>query len=588
MKTLALLTVLLAGCLEVPKGPGHECAVSSDCGTGESCWEGLCYGAPPAGTYAATLSAPVIREDLISTEIPFLSLPSNGDLEDMQLETPVTFSGRVEAVCPTTMTNCPTTSIGAQVRITRPSRFAGGPPLRLIALSEADVPRGTDSFSITLPRSLPDDPPYTITIDPEGGGEVPPTHGGKDPAQLVPPNRIEMWIETNVEHQTYLLGQSTVQISGVLKDGLGSPLSKYRVAALGRWDLKSAPTEVSSVHYSTDGTYTIHVSSSVVGPVELVARPYDKQVVAPELRVINVDASYGPQVRNISQPTGLGARLDVAIPIEALTGSDGVKPVAGARVIITGGLDNAFAAGTRVVMNAETVTGDDGIARLSLLDGDALRATYRLRVVPPASSAFGIVYNEEVVLPQPPAVRLPARLKLSGTVVDSGGQPLSDVSVTARRSLRFLWSLDALDQDFLDEIPAATAITPESGHFVVWVDPAVASAWGHYDLYFETPARSHAPNWTISELEIPRIPGQMSLSLETVAIPDAARLHARIVDGSGAPVEGSGLRIFRLADDNAVCREVSNAPAECSDDAKVLGHGESDDAGIVRLTLPRP
>ena len=100
--------------------------------------------------------------------------------------------------------------------------------------------------------------------------------------------------------------------------------------------------------------------------------------------------------------------------------------------------------------------------------------------------------------------------------------------------------------------------------------------------------QSPSPNWLIPDLEIPRIPGQMTISLDTVTIPDAAFLHARVVDSEGAPVEGSALRVFRISDNESLCREVYNAPLECGGDAKALGHGESDGAGIVRLNLPRP
>jgi hypothetical protein len=198
------------------------------------------------------------------------------------------------------------------------------------------------------------------------------------------------------------------------------------------------------------------------------------------------------------------------------------------------------------------------------------------------------VLDEPFSMLSPLTIQLPQRVSIGGTLVDTSGEPLRDVSVTARRSLRFLWSLEAPSQAFLDEIPAATVITQDPGKFVIWIDPSVGSTWGHYDLFFETPDRSTSPNWLISDFEIPRIPGQMSIDLGEVTIPDAAFLHAKVVDGNGAPVEGSGLRIFRLSDNDSVCREVTNAPAECSDDAKVMGHGESDEGGIVRLTLPRP
>ena len=582
------LIALLAGCLEVPSGPPTECSVDSDCNTsaGEECFEGTCYGDPPLGMYAASLSAPSTREDLIATELPLLGLPSDGDFGKLQLEAPVTFSGRVEAFCGTAQMNCSTNSIGGQVRITRPSRIPGGPALRLVATSKSGVPRGTDSFTIHLPPMHPGDPAYTVTIDPEGGGDVPPSHGGKDPAQLVPPKRITLDANTPLEHQTYTLGANPATISGVLKDGLGATLTKYRVVALGRWDANQAPIEVSSVHYSTDGTYTLAISEGVVGSVEIVAQPYDTNVVAPELHVSGVEPY--TQVKNIYQPTGLGQRFDVDLPIKALADFGAVNPVAGARVTITGSTEASFTSGVRAVLVATVTTGDNGIAHLSLLDGDALLPSYRLRVVPPAGSTAAVIFDELFANIGPTPLLLPQRVPISGRLVDTSGTPLADVSVTARRSLRFLWSLDAENQAFLDEIPAATAITPDPGDFVIWIDPSVAGTWGHYDLFFETPDRSPAPNWLIADFEIPRITGQMSIDLGDVTIPDAAYLHGSVVDAKGAPVEGSALRIFRLSDNGSVCEEVTNAPIECSDDAKVMGHGESDEGGLVRLTLPRP
>jgi len=588
MKALVLLP-LLAACLEVPSPKSNECSVDSDCNTaaGEQCFEGSCYGDPPLGTYAAVLSAPVTEENLITTELPMLTLPRDGNLHELVLEAPIIFSGRIEANCAVVQMNCSTMSIGAQLRITRPSRIPGGPALRLVALAKSGVPRGTDSFSIHLPPMHPGDLPYTVTIDPDGGGELPPSHGGKDPAQLVPPKRIQLTSETVTEHQTYTLGSANIAtISGVLKDGLGATLTKYRVVALGHWDPTQAPSEVSTVHYSTDGTYSLAISEGVVGTVELVARPYDPNVVAAELHVGAVDPY--TQVKNIYQPTGLGSRVDLPpITIEALTGGDGVKPVRGARVVITGSTEAGFTSGVRAVLVAEFTTSEDGIAHVSLLDGDALLPSYRIRVIPPASSDAGIIFDELLLLPIG-KLRLPQRPSISGTLVDTAGAPLADVSVTARRSLRFLWSLDAANQSFLDEIPAATAISKANGDFVIWIDPSVAATWGHYDLFFETPDNSPSPNWLIPDFEIPRIPGQMTIDLGDVTIPDASFLHGTVVDGSGDSVEGSALRIFRLSDNDSVCREVTNAPAECSDDAKVMGHGESDDVGIVRLTLPRP
>ncbi|HUS27176.1 MAG TPA: hypothetical protein VMZ53_01670 [Kofleriaceae bacterium] len=585
---LALLLPLVAGCLEVPKGAGQECNYDSDCNTasGEVCDEGLCYGNPPTGNYAGTLSAPIEREDLISTEIPLLSFPVNGHLPDLELEAPVTFSGRVEAYCPASAT-CPTTSIAAEVRLTRPSRFPGGPALRLSAQSKAGVPRGTDSFSILLPRTHEGDEPYTVTIDGDGGGEKPAANGGTDPAELVPPKRLVLYATDNLEHQTYSLGGANpVVITGVLKDALGGYLTSYRVVALGRWDTDAGTTEVSTVDYVTNGQYSITLSEGLVGPIELVAKSFDPNVTAPELHVVGVLPS--SQMRNIGQPTGLGSRVEVTIPIKGVSAEGPVEPVSGARVIITGRQEAAFPGAATALFTQEVITGDDGLAKFALLDGMQLQQSYRLRVIPPASSDLGVVFGAELDLQKPAMVQLPKRVKLRGRVLDVTGQPLADVSVTARRSLRFLWSLDSDNQEFLDEIPAATAITQEAGDFVVWVDPALADAWAFYDLSFKTPTGSSAPSWMIPDFQIPRLATQTMVEVNDVVIPDGAYVRGKVVDPAGNPVEGSALRVFLLPTTDQLCYEVTHAPDNCSVEATVMGDGESDMQGIVRLDLPRP
>lgn len=586
MKRLGVVA-LLAGCLEVPSGPATECRIDADCASGEVCTDGLCYGNPPAGMFAATLSAPSARQDLISTEIAMLDLPPDGFLGDLVLESPVTISGRVEAYCATSNNTCNTLSVGAQVRLTRPARFPGGPTLRFSAQSKAGVARGTDSFSIRVPRTLEGDPPWTVTIDPEGGGEAPPPDGGSAPAELMPPRHLALVASDDLEHQTYTLGGPEAPvITGSLKDALGQALIGYRVVALGRWSQDAALTEVSTVHFTTTGSYSITVAEEAIGPLELVITPFGQNEVAPELHVTYVsDATH---VRNVTQPANLGEPIELELPVQGLAGDGQVKPVSGVRVIVRGVLEPVFSGGARVEYVAEATTGEDGIAHLSVLDGGQLDSAYRLRVVPPGGSSFGILFDVPIDVSEPAPVRLPSRVALRGLVADASGTPLSGVSVTARRSLRFLWSVVERDQSFLDEIPASNAITPESGDFVVWVDPAIADVWGHYDLFFESPAGSSVPNWTVTDIEIPRVSGQTTVSLDTVTLPAAARVHGKVVDGAGRPVEGSAFRVFELSSNEPICREVGFEPASCAPASTVLGSAESDDRGTVRLSLPRP
>jgi hypothetical protein len=524
---------------------------------------------------------------VVTTELASVSLPSDGWLGEIQLEAPVTISGRVEALCAAGNPTCSTLSVGAQIRFTRPSRIPGVPAIRFSVQSKPDLARGSDSFSVRIPRTLPGDEPWTVLTDPDGGGDTPATDGGTDPAELVPPRRLSLYATQNIEHQTYTLGDpDPVVITGTLRDAFSNSLTKYRVVALGRWGGDTAATEVSTVHFSTNGTYSLTLADGIVPPLEIVARPFEDNDVSPTLRLQNVDINAQP--RNLTQPAGIGQRRTIDLPVQALTGNGEVKQIAGVRVIVTAMVESTLTDDLRAVFRAETTTGEDGVAHLALLDGPALAQNYVVRLVPPASSTYGVVYNGTTNLAQPVPARLPARVAMRGNVVDVTGSPLAAVSVTARRSQRFLWSVAEADQPFLDESPAATALTAESGEFVVWVDPAVANTWANYDLYFETPTGSASPNWWIPDIALPRVANPETIALETVVIPDAARLHAKIIDASGVAVAGSDLRLFAISSNENVCMEVGHAPSTCTPATIVMGHGESDTKGKLQLTLPRP
>jgi protocatechuate 3,4-dioxygenase beta subunit len=72
-----------------------------------------------------------------------------------------------------------------------------------------------------------------------------------------------------------------------------------------------------------------------------------------------------------------------------------------------------------------------------------------------------------------------------------------------------------------------------------------------------------------------------------VTLPAPAFIHGRITTPGGTPVEGAELKLFRVATDDSLCTQVSNAPAACRIPATLLGRGASDSDGTVRFTLPR-
>jgi len=581
---LAFGLAALGACLHVPDGPAPMCSVSADCDQmhGEVCEEGVCWGNPPPGPFAAVVSPPGTSHDLVPRELPAVSIPDFGWMGDLALEAPLPLNGRILAFCATPMTGCDTTTtLGATVTVSRHSQFRGGPGFKTVI----NVDAGADSFAIPVPRTRPGDEPYTVTIVP-AGGQVP----GTGPAERVPPLRMQVSVTANIPASPIVLGGANLPvITGTLTDYHTLGLAGYRVVALGRWDPAEAPIEVSSVSFTdTSGKYSVILSDQLVGTVEIVARP-PSNTIAPTIHIANIDATKASQ-RSVMEPN-LGTAVKVVVgPVTGVDHSGMIIPVRGALVSVAGTQVNSNPL-TSFAISDQQLTGDDGTVTLNLVDGAGIAGAYRMSIIPPASSSLGAMFDQKLVAAT--EQRLPARVALRGTIVDHAGKPLNNVAITARPSLRFLWTLDAAPQAFVAAIPAATAVTLATGEFVVWVDPDVAQVWGNYDLLIEPPATTQAPTYTRTDVDIRR-DGTLgpdgapdSVSLDKISLPDAAYVHGRITGPDGALVENAELRLYLVSTELSLCTEVANAPASCPIPAQLQDRNTSDATGTVRLTLPR-
>ncbi len=581
---LAFGLAALGGCLSVPPGPVPMCHVNADCDqtNGEVCQEGVCWGNPPPGPFAAVVSPPSTSHDLVPREIPTITIPDSGWMGDLALEASLPLNGRIVAYCPAPMTGCDTTTLGATVTVTRHSQFHGGPGFKTVI----DVDPGADSFAIPVPRTRLGDDPYTVTIVPAGGQMA-----GTGPAEHVPPLRMQVSIMANTPASPVVLGGMDLPvISGTLTNGLGQGIKDYRVVALGRWDPMEAPSEVSSVSFTgATGAYAVTLSAQLVGTVELVARPL-VGTIAPTVHIASIDATKSSQ-HNVALPPNLGTGARVVVgPVTGVDHSGVISPVRGAQVSVTGTLVNTNTL-TSFVMSDQQTTGDDGMVALNLVDGAGLAGAYRLSIIPPGGSSLGAVFDQKLV----PATeqRLTSRVALRGTIVDHAGKPLNNVAITARPSLRFLWTLDAAPQAFVAAIPPATAVTLPTGEFVVWVDPNIAQVWGNYDLQIAPPATAQAPTYTKTDVDIGR-DGTLgpdgapdSVSFDKITLPDAAYVHGRITGPDGAPIANADLRLYLVSTELSLCSEVAHAPTSCPIPAQLQDLDTSDGMGTVRLTLPR-
>jgi hypothetical protein len=576
----AALGLALAGCLSVPGAPQPMCHSSEECdqASGEVCEEGVCWGNPPPGPFAALISPPGTRHDLAPQEIAQVAIPSDGWMGDLVLEAPLVLTGRITEFCPTPMTGCDTT-IGATITVSRPSQFHGGPGFKTIV----DVDPGAASFSIPVPRPHPGDDPYVVTIVPDGGSQP---SAGRSAAEHVPPLRLVVSPFDGPMLRSELGGADLPTIAGRLLDSAGRGLAHYRVAALGHWDLAAVPVEVSTVSFTdANGDYSVTLSDHLVGTVEIVARPIDPGA-APIVHITNFDAMKSSSGTTTMLPTSLGALRDVPVQVTGVDLSGIVTQVSGALVTVTGVLPNVNTLTSFTVIDQQ-VTNSDGSATLHVLDGPGIVTSYRLTITPPANSQLGVLFDQKLSLSPGSPMRLGSRISLRGTIRANDGKPLSNVAVTARPSLRFLWTLDAVPQAFVAAIPAATAVTLDTGEFVLWVDANVAQIWGHYDLLIEPPAAAQAPTYLQPDIEIPRDGSVAAVSIGEVTLPDAAYIHGRVLDPTGTPVDGAELKMYLVSVVLSLCTEVAHAPTSCPIPASVQGRGTSEKDGRVGLSLPR-
>ena len=580
----------LGGCLSVPDDPEPMCHTTDDCDRahGEVCEENVCWGNPPPGPFAAVVSPPSSRHDLVSRELPQVSIPDFGWMGDLALEAPVLLSGKIVAACPAPFAACEPAPIAASVTVSRRSQFQGGPGFKAVVKLDAG-----EVFAIPLPRTRMYDDPYLVTILPDTTQMA----GARSAAELVPPRRMQVSVTDNTSAAPIALGGPGLPvISGTLSDSLGRGLAGYRVSALGRWDPSAPATEVSTVAYTdAQGAYAVTLSDELAGPVELVARPVGSSgmaaPIAPAIRVGNIDATRSSQ-HDVMEPNNLGAPVTVDLVIQGADSGGAIMPVTGAHVVVSGTATSSL---TSFVMADDQSADSKGRVRLHLLNGDAIAGNYRLSITPPAGSNLAVMFDQP--LPSlagmtsyaPSPTLLLQRVALRGKVLDAAHKPVGNVAVTARPSLRFLWALDAAPQAFVAAIPAASTLTLDSGEFVLYVDPTVPNvlqSWGDYDLSIEPPTSSRAPTIRF-EFPIPRFSAIDAATVPDIVLPDAAHVHGRITGPDGKSVENAELRLYLVSTQLTLCSEVAHAPSSCPIPAQLQARNTSDSEGTVRLLLPR-
>ena len=583
----ALAALVLGGCLPaVEEKTRPECTSTAECNAaaGEVCDEGLCWGDPPSGRFAAVLGPPTSAQSIAaSTEIVELAFSPDGwfgDVRtgDLTLAPAVRVHGRIKAPCPSQLAGCQGyLSLGGQVRWSRPSTVPGGPRV------STSVAASSDGFELYLPR--PDEPAtYTVAIIPSIeplGANLP------APAQFFPPQRFSVTInpadaEVGIERDFQLGGVATKTITGRIAPA-GGVLAGWRVRAeaadadaLGTFALASNIAVTAS---NGEFALTIPDGPTVVDlVVEPPPQPNRNDPVPPYVRVRDHVVTAG--LPTIEIPAV--ARL-VSLPVQ-VDGTDGNgAPLGVAGATVRARLAQEVAPGTFLGYETTTTTNPNGGGSVQLYLGSAeAPLRYTLDVLPGPSAELASVYDVEVVVddavPTPPPIVLPRRLAMVGQLLDEHGYALADTTLTAAVSGASLCRLSSEGLRTARGLAPATTTTNGRGEFKLWVDRDLAGTPLTYDIAIEPPVGTSAPRWTFVDQPV----GDGS---KTLALPEAAHVRATVYGPGQLPVPATLVSIYELTSEAPLCQQALGGTYPGGVELRAIGVSDQD--GIVRVILPR-
>jgi hypothetical protein len=589
MKYLLYLTTILAGaagCLAVP-GDDHApmCESNTDCDeqNGEICADGVCWGDPPAGTYAARIGPPGNRDGLVPTEITSVMINEDGWFSTrLGLEAPVTISGTVTLAC----SDAPCPPIASVITVSRPARIRGGPPFVAIAHTTED----SSAFSIPVPRAEPGEE-YSVIVAPDR------LNADRVNLDDAAPARVLVTPIDDVEGLAVGLGGGMGRtVAGTVLDSNGlTPLAEARVVVRGQWAPGGTTTEISSVA-STDATggFLLYLPSGTFDTTaEVVVTPApDAYTLRPTLSV-PLDLSTGAMTLSVDtlEVPDLGETQQLTVPIMGTSTMGVVQPVAGADVTLFA--EKTFPRLPQPPLTARVeVTGttlSNGQVQLRVLDSQELE--YALTVQPPPQSdaaAYATIYGASVTI-QPGASTLPQillanQVSIRGVLYDHEGREAEGVVITIVPNALYAATLSDPLQRQLSGVVQTGSSTSSNGEFAVFVDPEIGGVPALYDVNFEPPQDSLLPSWQKQGLSVDRMNG---LDLQDLELPPAAYVRSPVLDPADQPIEGAEVRLYEIPVAIGPCGENDPSPG-CNLAAILRAQALSDGSGEVHLVLPDP
>jgi hypothetical protein len=612
-----IVTAALSACVAGSAGDDgpRQCEETSDCdaANGEICDEGICWGDPPDTAFAGVLrptgeSTPL---GLVTTELPSLSIATDGTIDGLQLVEPVAVDAKVTVFCSALTDGIPCGSeapIAASIRVERPALFPGGP--RFVQTFTTN-PGADPSVRMLLPPTGEEENLYTVIITPlppnddddaaaPNYARIAPKEKLQQPLKVLNDTQIE-WIVGHPDKHKFVsacLRSDPVvneafkgmKVSATIDDGAGGEL---RISTVDRTD--------------SNGCFSIRVRDGLES-FNLVFDPKAGQP-DPKIRVVDeplpqtapTTCYAGGPVDAICMPDIIGPDLataqSVTVPIKSTNPSGGEVGVTGASVRFFANLPVDDPRGSRVSATIEVLTTSSANSETP---GQAIamlrpNVTYDVSVIPgPDSVEFAALFGHPVNIQQPGVqaeIRLGRRVAVTGTLLDAAGNPIALAPITAEPTISYRLAQDSADRPLIQSLTASD-VTTENGTFLLWLDgpldlgPAGLGDPVVYNLVTTPPLKSGAPRWRFENISAVAFEGG-SMELGELVLPSGSFARGLVTTDDGTPVSGVSLHIYEPNSADLCAGQVP--PSECPASAREVGNWLSDpNDSVVRVVLPDP
>ncbi len=541
-----------------PPPEASGCADDGDCAAGEGCVAGMCLPLAQEGRSYSVILTPPAGSDLIQDQFAGVAVQAGGTM-DLTMTDPVDVRG-IGAFTPDAMTPSLNSNqelevlepLGGLLVATAPGVIAGT-QFRSEAFVQASQKVGEDwTFVLRLLPGIPYEVTFVPSEDPARGALARlPTYTfaaqfskSETGFKVLVPSKTE-YLASSVVGVIFLDEEGSQPVQGAKVSSVGSGMKGttgvtddqgvFRVVVppgAGHLTLRVEPGKGSPPFPIREFVYA-------KGARELVANATPRFVVGPV-----------PPVR------------DILIQVFSI-GDQTLTPVPQARIEAEGQAGGGLASGY-------SVTGVDGIARLSLLEG-----VYALAVIPPEGSAYAArVSTLDLSASQDTNVfhvPLSRRTRIAGVVVrDDDGAPVVGAAVTFQSD-----RVSAFEGTSLAPHEAtASAVTGADGAFEVLLDPGV------YAMTVIPP-----PSAGLARFGQPEVDLTVGDAQVTVRLVRGALVRGRVLAaGSGSPVPGAHVQVFfDLSDEDVTPAFVGTSYASS---IQMVGSAGTDAEGRFSVVVP--